>query len=523
EREPNGLSGTAQPIAPPASVGGVIGGPGDVDVYAVAALAGQTIKADILARGFRAGSAPGSQLSAVVTILAPDGTTVLGQDQSLGDYDDPTATAQISADGRYLIEVRDLSPTEGGSDYVYVLSVEIDPNDTAQTATVLVPPVMPSIDALIYPAGDRDDYRFEAAAGQVMTLDIDAAVFNPDQPPAKIVLSVFDTSGALLATDAYDAGHPEDPFIQLPVPADGWYRVEVRELRSFVGTTNTFYQLNIQLGPAASNDSFGTGMPIVVPRAVSGTVAPGGDRDQYRLTLSSQATLRADLDARQDLLSLLQGTLTLEDANGAIASDSSTPDPLLARALGPGDYSVGVSGPCSPGACLNEDSYYVLYLDADADADGIVLPDDNCPSAYNPDQADADRDGVGDACDNCPRLFNPDQLDDDGDGRGDLCQACLPPEVALDLLFVDATGLVWSGTTGVVAYNLYRGAVQPGVPWQYDHACLQPGLQTPQASDPDIPATGLFYYLVVGQNPCGEGTAGQASSGASRPQPAPCP
>jgi hypothetical protein len=37
------------------------------------------------------------------------------------------------------------------------------------------------------------------------------------------------------------------------------------------------------------------------------------------------------------------------------------------------------------------------------DSDGDLLFDryDNCPCAYNPDQADADADGVGNACEDC--------------------------------------------------------------------------------------------------------------------------
>src|SRR5439155_1027287 len=64
------------------------------------------------------------------------------------------------------------------------------------------------------------------------------------------------------------------------------------------------------------------------------------------------------------------------------------------------------------------------------DADGDGIPGglgggcDNCPSAYNPDQADGDGDGVGDACDNCPSVPNPEQLDSDFDGIGDVCDAC---------------------------------------------------------------------------------------------------
>jgi len=57
----------------------------------------------------------------------------------------------------------------------------------------------------------------------------------------------------------------------------------------------------------------------------------------------------------------------------------------------------------------------------DADGDGIIDENDNCPLVANPDQADSDGDGIGDACDNCPRDANPDQADSDGNGIGDAC------------------------------------------------------------------------------------------------------
>ncbi|MCZ6915227.1 MAG: PPC domain-containing protein, partial [Gemmatimonadetes bacterium] len=391
EVEPNDPSADAQVIVPPFSAGGLIGSAGDVDLYAVAGDSGQILTADILARGFRAGAQPGSQLSAVLEIRDSDGITVLAQEQSAGDFDDPAVSLELPVSGKYFVAVRDLSPAEGGSGHRYVLSVELESNDTFSEAVPVRPPVLPSIDALINPPGDRDFYRLDGIAGQVLTLDVDSAVFNPTVPPLKVVLSLFDPSQSLLAEDIYTDADG-DPFLQVTLPTAGTYYVQVRDFRSFVGTKNSFYQLSMELGPAAGNDAFAEGMPVTLPRPVSGVVSTASDVDHYRFNLAAPTTLRADLDAVENLQSLLGGTLQLHDAGGVLFSDSSVPDPDLAAPLAAGDYSVSVEGPCSGGGCENEDSYYVLYLDHDADGDGLVLPQDNCPLADNPLQLDGDGD-----------------------------------------------------------------------------------------------------------------------------------
>lgn len=84
---------------------------------------------------------------------------------------------------------------------------------------------------------------------------------------------------------------------------------------------------------------------------------------------------------------------------------------------------------CSGGACVVEG-------EEDADGDGVLDADDNCPQVANADQADEDGDGIGDACevpgdddgdgvmdadDNCPSDANPEQEDTDNDGIGNVC------------------------------------------------------------------------------------------------------
>ena len=524
EREDNGSAASAQPVVPPATLGGSISAAGDQDTYALFLEAGQTVIADVLARGFRAGAHPGSSLSARLEILDVDGLTVLAQDQSEGEFDDPTASLLAPAAGKYYVRIEEIDPAAGGADYGYLLSLEVEPNESAAAAVRLFPPVLPSIDALIYPAGDVDFYRVEVLSGQVLTIDIDSAVFNPGQPPAKIVLTVFDPSSTLVAEDAYTASDPADPFIQLTAATSGTYAIRVRELRSFVGTTNTYYQMSVDLGPAASNDSFATGSPLSIPRAVSGVISPSGDRDHFRFSLPSPASLRADVDAREMLLSLLNGTLKVQSAGGLLYQNSSSPDPALSGALGAGDYSASLEGPCSGSGCAAEDSYYILYLDADLDGDGLTLPADNCPQLANASQVDTDEDGVGDACDNCPLAFNPGQSDADGDGHGDACPPCTPPpEVAEDLSFSSPLAFGWTPSPGVSGYNVYRGTLS-SVPWIFTHTCFAGGLTGAQASDSAAPTPGqLFYYLVSGKNGCGEGSLGSQGSGQVRPNGSPCP
>lgn len=523
EREPNDTPPTAQPVVLPVSLGGIIATAGEMDMFALRGETGQTLVAGILARSFRAGAQPGSQLTAVLEVLATDGVTVLASATSQGNFHDPALAVVIPADGRYLVSLRDTDPLAGGPDHTYILSLEMEPNDAFETATQLVPPVLASLHLLIHPAGDQDYFRLEAQSGQVLTADLDAAVFNPDQPPVKAVLSLYDESRNLLAESSY-LDQDMDPFLQFLLPAGGTYFLRVRDVRSFVGTLNTFYQLGVDLGPGTDNDSFSQASPVQVPRAVSGTVSPTGDVDHHGFSLLQPSTLQADLDAVEALASLLQPSLQLHDAGGVLAAGAGSPDPALLAALSSGSYSVSIQGDCQGGGCAAEDSYYTLFIDPDDDDDGLRIPVDNCPLTSNSAQTDQDNDARGDICDNCPATFNPDQSDTDLDGTGDACSTCPTPlETAVDLSF-DASGifLSWSAAPDTETYNVYRGETGPALPF-YNHSCLLGDLLLPLTFDSqDPPAEHVFYYLVTGVNVCGEGTAGFASAGNLRPNEVPC-
>ena len=120
-------------------------------------------------------------------------------------------------------------------------------------------------------------------------------------------------------------------------------------------------------------------------------------------------------------------------------------------------------------------------------------------------------------------------------GSGDChCRDCavegLVPGPELQLLWPSKLALRWSRVDCAVTYNVYRH-VGPFVDGDSNGAandygpCVASGLTTPELTDSNSPSPGsLFSYVVTGVSAGQvEGPLGTASSGAGRPDPAPCP
>jgi hypothetical protein len=126
-----------------------------------------------------------------------------------------------------------------------------------------------------------------------------------------------------------------------------------------------------------------------------------------------------------------------------------------------------------------------------------------------PAPPDSDNDGVADGADCAP-------LD------GSTWQV---PGVVLNTLAwgADKNTFIWECIVQAAAYNVYRGSIPAAGPLVYDHICYENSDDDASATDSNNPVSGGWYYLVAGENACGEGGLGKASDGNPRPNPAPCP
>jgi hypothetical protein len=99
EVEPNDRLRKPQVVANPSAIEGMITPGDDVDVYAVAMRAGETLVAEAIA------ARAGSRLDAFVTILSPDGRELAANDDLFGR--DAAAWATVPSTGLYLVAIQD--------------------------------------------------------------------------------------------------------------------------------------------------------------------------------------------------------------------------------------------------------------------------------------------------------------------------------------------------------------------------------------------------------------------------------
>ena len=279
ETEPNGDVATADSVALGDQATGVLNPAGDADTWSVDLVAGQFFGVDVDAFEF------GSPLDATLTLLAPDGRTVLAFNDDFDNFDS-RISFRIPVSGRYFVVIRSFGGG-GGPDFTYAINFgkvacalgeeDLEPNGAAGTASPAV--LGESVSGEICPAddspgGDVDYWAFTARAGETIELDVDAAQLGFLVDPV-IALYGSDGTTRLAFNDDADGA---DSRLQFSIITTGTYYVTVAEVGGF---SNPFpYVLHIRTIPPGPGDPItvradGLGIPLGLAAGSAGDLFVG--------------------------------------------------------------------------------------------------------------------------------------------------------------------------------------------------------------------------------------------------------
>jgi hypothetical protein len=304
ESEPNNTAATADPLVLTGGcqvVSGTITPMGDLDYFSFTAPPGARVWAFVDTSASSTG-----QDDSLLTLIAPDGTTPIEQDD-----DDGTATncgttivnqvsstiagRVLTAGGTYYLLVASFSPTVTVTSYRLTVvvtttaSAEVEPNNTSATANPIVTSVSPIgvRNSAIGVVGDADYYSVDAVAGSTLFISADG---DPERNGGTdIVVDLIQPDGTtvIISVDNSDnVGFPAPPAESFcyNVPVSGTYFVRVTGFTSATKLTTGTYSLmvaacGLPATPTPTPTLTATtviGGPTATPTPTATTTATGG-------------------------------------------------------------------------------------------------------------------------------------------------------------------------------------------------------------------------------------------------------
>jgi len=240
---------------------------------------------------------------------------------------------------------------------------ESEPNDSVRAADSVA--VGDQATGIVNPAGDVDTWFVDLAAGEFVSVDVDAAEVGS---PLDAVLALFAPDGRTLLAfnDDFDGF---DSRISYRVPTSGRYYVTIRAFGA-AGSPALTYAINFGNVTCSAtetdqepNDTPETAARATIGDSVSGEICPhdanpAGDVDYWAFTAQAATTIELDVDAAA-LGSLVDPVIALYASDGttqlAFNDDAGGADSRLR-------YSITTTG-----------TYYATVADA-ADPGGNPFP-----------------------------------------------------------------------------------------------------------------------------------------------------
>ena len=289
EKEPNNESAKAQPIALNSTVQGTIGSE-DVDFFSVEAKKDQRLSVEI--EGARLGR---TMFDPIISVLSADGRVLAASDDTPLLGHDGWVSLLAPADGKYLIQVRDMTYT--GAGHFYRLHIGTFPRPAA-----------------VYPLGGQPGETLNAKLIGDPTGDFIQAITLPTE-------KFRDARFGILAD--------QDGL----APSPNWLRISSFPNAARVTPGNT-------LANAAT-------LNATAPLAFNGVLATKGDAAFFRFTAKKDQNLDFQIYARR-LGSPLDSVLTVFDAKGKSLGNNDdaagNPDSAVRVKIPEnGDYTVKVA------------------------------------------------------------------------------------------------------------------------------------------------------------------------------------
>ena len=237
--------------------------------------------------------------------------------------------------------------------------IETESNSVPETAEKIVLPV--TVNGQIAGERDLDYFRFDATAGDVVSVDVAAARLGSPLDP---VIEIHGPQGQRQAVNESRVG--SDPVLSFRAPQTGEYRLLVSNL-NFHGGPQYVYRITVST--AGSNPGAGSipldakGLPLVVeaepndttanansiswPVIVDGRLSQGSDEDWYAFTSEQDQAVSVECRPYPSGSAALP-MITVCDANGGPLAKASTvellprPSRIEWRAPAAGKYFVRV-------------------------------------------------------------------------------------------------------------------------------------------------------------------------------------
>ncbi len=244
EAESNSTTERAERVTLPVTINGQIAGERDIDCFVFSATSGQVVVADVLAARI------GSPLDPVVELFAADGRRVRAEVRRVSD--DNVLSFRIPTAGDHVLHIANVS-FRGGPEFVYRVTLsDVGQNSNLPGSDGQVenlphekPLTLPAtIQGWFLNAASEDSFRIAAKKDEFLAIECRPASASSVALP---LMSIDDATGRTLAKASSAESIDRACLIEWKAPADGEYRLRVRDLQHGTrGGSEFAYRLSVR-------------------------------------------------------------------------------------------------------------------------------------------------------------------------------------------------------------------------------------------------------------------------------------